>query len=282
MKLPDHVFHTKHDFKPELGWGVFQLLTEIGTDEISPTKLHSIAKAVGSPLAQRSNLNKILTSMQDVGLVEKTRKGVTLSKAGRALTKGLGCYEIGFRAAVHCLYAWRWLWDRSQNKVASPSWSYREVLRQILSTGSVGVDSDEIVLRVVSAAEKHFDDATKVSFSRASISGVTMWLEAQALPPIKKKGKSILLQSSSTPMADTVRLHLAALCFLDSGEAVLDDKRMQLLAESFLVQTDRLVGLLEDFACDSNEFLFIPSVPNRIVFNGSEDPFIEWIVREAI
>ena len=278
MKSPIHVFHTKHDFKPDLGWSAFQLLTEISSGGISPTKLHNIAKAVGSPLVQRSNLNKLLTSMQDVGLIEKTQEGVTLSKAGRTLAKGLGGYEIGFRAAVHCLYAWRWIWD-GNSKVASPSWSYREVLRQILGSGSIGVDSDEIVLRLVSVAEQHFG-AAKISFSRSSVSGVTMWLEAQALPLIKREGKRIRRQSLS-PMADSIRLHLASLCSLSNGEAVLNDKRMQLLAESFLIQTDELIGPVEDFIRDSDEFLFIPSVPNRIVFNGSEDPFIEWIVRET-
>ena len=82
-------------------------------------------------------------------------------------------------------------------------------------------------------------------------------------------------------MADAIRLHLAALCSLDNGETVLDDKKVQLLAEPFLIQTDGLIGLLEDFARDTDEFLFIPSVPNRVIFNRSEDPFIEWIVKEA-
>ncbi|MYC76283.1 hypothetical protein F4X10_11020 [Candidatus Poribacteria bacterium] len=279
MKRPAHVFHTKHDFKPELGWAAFQLLSEVPTDGISPSGLHAISKVIGSPLAQRNSLTKLLASMQEVGIVEKTRAGVGLSKAGKALAKGLGCYEIGFRAAVHCLYAWKWIWD-GDKKTASPSWSYREVLRQILYSGSVGVDSDEIVLRLVSVAEADFGKV-KVSFSRASVSGVTVWLESQALPLVKKEGKRILCQNSSIPMADAIRLHLAALCSLEKGEIVLDDEKIQLLAESFLIQRDRLIGLLEDFARDTDEFLFISSVPNRVVFNGSEDPFIEWIVKEA-
>lgn len=217
--------------------------------------------------------------MQDIGLIEKTREGVVLSKAGRALAKGIGCYETGFHAAIHCLYAWKWIWD-GDDKIASPSWSYREVLRQILNSGSIGVDSDEIVLRLVSVAEEHFGKV-KISFSRASVSGVTVWLEGQALPLVRREGKRVLCQNSSIPMADVIRLHLAALCSVDNGEVVLDDRKVQLLAESFLIQTDGLIGSLENFARDTNEFLFISSVPNRVVFNGSEDPFIEWIVKEA-
>ena len=279
MKSPHHIFHTRHDFKPDLGWEAFQLLSEIPPNGISPSNLHTISKAVGSPLARLSNLTKLLASMQDVGLIEKTREGIALSKAGKSLSKGIGCYEIGFHAAVHCLYAWKWIWD-GDKKTASPSWSYREVLRQILYSGSVGVDSDEIVLRLVSVAEEDFGKV-KVSFSRASVSGVTVWLEGQALRLVKREGKRIFCQNSSTSMADALRLHLAAICSLDNGEVVLDDKKTQLLAEPFLIQTDRLIGLIEDFARDTDEFLFISSVPNRVVFNGSEDPFIEWIVKEA-
>lgn len=279
MKSHRHVFHTRHDFKPSLGWEAFQLLSDVPPDGISASNLHTISKAVGSPLGRLSNLTKLLASMQDVGLIEKAREGIALSKAGRSLAKGIGSYETGFHAAVHCLYAWKWIWD-GDKKTASPSWSYREALRQILNSGSIGVDSDEIVLRLVSVAEEDFGKV-KVSFSRASVSGVTAWLEGQVLPLVRKEGKRILCQNSSIPMADAMRLHLASLCSLEKGEIVLDDEKMQLLAESFLIQTDRLIGLLENFARDTNEFLFISSVPNRVVFNGSEDPFIEWIVKEA-
>ena len=279
MRSHNHVFHTKHDFKPELGWATFQLLAEIGSDGISAPNLHAIAKATGSPLAKRSDLNKIITAMQDVGLTKKTRGGIALSKAGRALAEGLGGYEAGFRAAVHCLYAWKWIWDRN-TQIASPSWSYRQVLKQILNSGFTGIDSDEIVLRVVSAAEKKFNPV-KVSFSRSSVSGVTMWLESQALPLVNKKGRRLILQNSLTPMADAIRLHLAALCACYRGEATLDGNNIQLLWESFLIRTDDLVGLLSDFTQDSDEFLLTPSTPNRVIFRGSEDPFIEWLVRSA-
>ena len=281
MKSHLHVFHTKHDFKPEFGWAAFQLLSEIGSDGISPTNLHNIAKVVGSPLTQRSNLSKLLGSMQDVGLIEKTREGIALSKGGRDLAKGLGCYEIGFRAAVHCLYAWKWIWEQKTQVAATPSWSYRQVLRQILSSGSAGVDSDEIVLRLVSAAEEHFK-VVKVSFSRSSVSGVTMWLESQALPLIRKEGNRIRCQNAPTPTADSMRLHLAALCGLNSGEVVLDDKNMQLLAESVLIRTDELLSLIEDFIRDSEEFLWVPAVPNRVIFKDTKDSFIEWIVKSTV
>lgn len=280
MKSRVHVFHTKHDFNPKLAWAAFQLLAEIDSDGISATNLHNVAKVVGSPLIQRSNLSKLLGSMQDVGLIEKTQDGVVLSKGGRALAKGLGGYEIGFRAAVHCLYAWKWVWEQN-TKVASPSWSYRQVLKQILSSGSAGIDPDEIVLQLVFAAEEQFK-AVKVSFSRSSVSGVTMWLESQALPLIRKEGHRIRYQNASIPMADSMRLHLAALCGLNSGEVVLDDENMQLLAESVLIRPDELANPIEDFMHDSEEFLLVSTAPNRVIFKGTRDPFIEWVVQSAV
>lgn len=280
MKSPKHVFHTKHDFKPALGWAAFQLLADVGANGVSPVDLQAIAQTVGSPLAKLSNLNKLLSAMQDVGILERLHGKACLSKAGRALANGVGCYETGFRAAVHCLYAWKWIWDRHP-KIASPSWSYREVLRQLLNTSSVGIDADEIVLRLVSTAEKKFG-AVKVSFSRSSVSGVTMWLESQALPFIKKERRRVVLQNSSTATADTMRLHLAALCAHPGGEVTLDNDNMQLLAESLLIRTDELASQVANFTRDSEEFLLVPAVPNRVIFRESNDLFIQWIVRSAV
>ena len=280
MKSQVHVFHTKHDFTPQLAWSAFQLLAEIDSNGISATNLHNIAKVVGSPLTERSNLSKLLGSMQDVGLTEKTQDGVVLSKGGRALAKGLGAYEVGFRTAIHCLYTWKWIWEGNL-QIASPSWSYRQVLKQILSSGSAGIDPDEIVLQLVFAAEEQFK-AAKVSFSRSSVSGITMWLESQALPLIKKEGNRIRCQNASTPMVDSMRVHLAALCSPNSGEVVLDNKNMQLLAESILTETDELANSIEAFMCDSDEFLLVSAVPNRVIFKGTKDPFIEWIVKSAV
>ena len=280
MKSPKHVFHTKHDFKPVLGWAAFQLLADVGANGVSPVDLQAIAQTVGSPLAKLSNLNKLLSAMQDVGILERSHGKVCLSEAGRALANGVGCYETGFRAAVHCLYAWKWIWDRHP-QIASPSWSYREVLRQLLNTSSVGIDADEIVLRLVSTAEKKFG-AVKVSFSRSSVSGMTMWLESQALPFIKKERRRVVLQNSSTATADTMRLHFAALCAHSGGEVTLDNDNMQLLAEALLIRTDELASQVANFTRDSEEFLLVPAVPNRVIFRESNDLFIQWIVKSAV
>ena len=47
------------------------------------------------------------------------------------------------------------------------------------------------------------------------------------------------------------------------------------------MSTDELIGHVIDFAEASREFLFIPSIPYRLVFNESEDPFINWMIKSA-
>ncbi len=272
---PRHVFHTRHDFTPEFAWAAFQLLDGIGSDDITISDLYDIANATVSPLTKRADLSKLLASMDEVGLTERKRDRVALSVAGKRLTKSLGRYKDGFYAAVHCLYSWAWLWNGGET--ATPSWSYREVCRQLLTAGATGVGADELVLRVVSSAAKAFR-AEKVSFSRSSVSGVTTWLEAQAPPLIQRRGGRVFTHNIWGPMADPIRLHVAALCANEGGEATLDSRGTRLLAECFLMPADELVGHIVEFARGSKEFLLIPGAPPRLIFNKSEDPFINWMV----
>lgn len=211
MTSTQHVFHTKHDFTPELGWAAFQLLSEIGGEGISLSGLSSVANALASPLKRRTDLHKLLAAMEDLDMVKRRDERLLLSQMGSTLASGIGRYEEGFRAAIHCLYFWKWVWE-SNTQRATPSWSYREVCHNILNAGAMGIDCDEIVLRVVAAAAKF--DATKVSFSRSSVSGVTMWLEAQTPPLIQQRGKRLFINSPCMPMTEQLRLHLAALCAL--------------------------------------------------------------------
>lgn len=275
MNTHRHVFHTRHDFTPEFAWAAFQLLAAIGPAGVAASELYTIAKATASPLAKRSDLNKLLAAMDEVGLTERMRGHVALSTAGDNLAKGIGRYREGFYVAVHCLYSWTWLW--SGTMTATPSWSYREVCRQLLNAGTAGVGVDELVLRIVTSATSTFR-AEKISFSRSSVSGVTMWLEAQSPPLIQRKGSRIFTHNISGPMADSLRLHAAALCAYAGGEVSLDSKHVRLLTECFLIPSDELIGFVVEFAQSSKEFLLIPGAPPRIIFNGSDDPFINWMM----
>ncbi|MCA1567582.1 MAG: hypothetical protein LC803_18420 [Acidobacteria bacterium] len=270
-----HVFHTRHDFTPEFAWAAFQLLAGIGPAGIAPSDLYNIAKATASPLTKRSDLSKLLAAMDEVGLTERGREHVSLTVAGECLAKSLGRYREGFYVAVHCLYSWMWLWEGEA--VATPSWSYREVCSQLLDAGTAGVGADELVLRVVSSAARAFQ-AEKISFSRSSVTGVTMWLEAQSPQLIQRRGSRIFTHNISGPMADALRIHAAALCAYAGREALLDSRGVRLLAECFLMPADELIDYVVEFAQASKEFLLIPGTPNRLIFSESEDPFINWMV----
>ena len=278
MASPRHVFHTRHDFTPEFAWAAFQLLAGIDRSAIDINELYAIAKATASPLIKRSDLSKLFAAMEQIGLTERAYQQVSLSVAGQSLAKGLGRYRMGFTVAIHCLYSWTWLWQSPGT--ATPSWSYREVCRQLLDGGAAGVEGDELVLRVVSNAARAFS-AEKISFSRSSVAGVTMWLEAQAPPLVQRIGSRIFSHNTSAPMADALRLHLAALCACTGGEALLNVESLQLLAEGFLMSTAELIGYVSDFAQASSEFLLVRSIPYRVVFRESDDPFINWMIKSA-
>ena len=278
MNVDRHVFHTRHDFTPEFAWAAFQLLAGIGSTGIGKSDLYTIAKATASPLSKRTDLSKLLAAMDEIGLTERRREHVALSAAGESLARSLGRYREGFCVAVHCLYSWTWLWRREA--VATPSWSYREVCRQLLDSGTTGIGADELVLRVVSSAARNFQ-AEKISFSRSSVIGVTTWLEAQSPPLIERHGSRIFTHNISGPMANSLRLHVAALCAYAGGEALLDSRGARLLAECFLMPSDELIGHVIEFMQASKEFLLIPGAPHRLIFNDCEDPFINWMVKSV-
>src|SRR6266545_7842310 len=134
----EHTFHTRHDFTPELGWAAFQLLAEIGGDGTTVEGLEEAARTLASPMARRSDLRKLLGSMDELGLLGRSADKLSLSAAGRALAASAGRYEPGFFAGIHCLYAWGWQWG-GRAEVATPSWSYRQVRSEERRVGK-GVD----------------------------------------------------------------------------------------------------------------------------------------------
>src|SRR5262249_23807622 len=159
-----------------------------------------------------------------------------------------GAYETGFRAAVHCLYAWQWLWAGDPEH-ASPSWSYREVCRQLLSSPPSGVSSDDLVLRVVDAAGVF--NAERVSFSRSSVSGVVNWLLAETRAWVEPVGKNVTRVRGQAPGPSSLRLNLAAVCALEGGRVALEGRALDLLAESVLVPPDELWLPIVEYARES-------------------------------
>lgn len=269
-----HTFHTRHDFTPELGWAAFQLVYEIGRAGAESAALEDAARAATSPLARRSDLTKVLASLEDLGLLARNGKAVALTDFGQALAEGVGAYETGFRAAVHCIYAWQWLWEGDRER-ASPSWSYREVCRQLLSGPPAGIASDDLVLRVVDAASVF--NAERVSFSRSSVSGVVNWLMAQTPALVEQWGKNVARVRGQAPSPTSLRLNLAAACALEGGRVSLDGDALNLLAESVLIPPDELWLPVVEHARDSVEFTFIPGGRGTVVFDHGEDVFVRWV-----
>jgi hypothetical protein len=270
----EHTFHTRHDFTPELGWAAFQLLAELGADGTTLDGLEDAARVLASPLVRRTDLRKLLRSLEELGLVRREMDRLALSEVGWALAASAGRYEAGFNAGVHSLYAWSWLWE-NRRQVATPSWSYRQVCREIRLAGPLGIEADVIVLKVAAAGERF--GAERVSFSRSSVNGVTGWLKAQVPPLVELASGRLHPPSRSRPGLTTLRYQVAALCSLQGGDAVLDPDGVEQLADALVLPPQELRWVLEDSFGASEEFNLIAG-GKRIVFRGSSDPFLEWIV----
>jgi hypothetical protein len=275
MERAEHTFHTRHDFTPELGWAAFQLFAAIGADGAAVEALEQAARTLASPMARRSDLRKLLRSMEELELLGRTGERVVLSEAGRALAASAGRYEPGFCAAVHCLYAWGWLWGRRAD-VATPSWSYRRVCREIRTAGPLGIEPDAIVLKVAAAGELF--GAERVSFSRSSVNGVTAWLKAHSPPLVGQAGGRLHPLANPRPGPTCVRFQSAALCALHGGQASVDGENAELLADALMVPPQELLIVLEEALVGSDEFYLFGRSAKRIAYRASEDPFLEWIV----
>lgn len=276
MKSSDHVFHTKHDFTPDIAWAAFQILAQFPAEGVSVRELGEISRAIASPLARRSELGKPLAPFFSLGLLQHNGESVMLSECGLALARGLGRLEQGFYSAIHCLYAWNWIWARDPTR-ASPSWSYRQVCGQILASGSIGITSDELVMQVVLFARQQFDTES-ISFSRSSVSGVTTWLQIQRPPLIRREGNRFYNRNVLAESDEILRVSIACLCSLSSGDVKLTPKNIRLLAEVLLCSDEEAYFRIQKFASDSTEFILTEGAVPKIIFRHSRDPFITWIV----
>jgi hypothetical protein len=275
MERAEHTFHTRHDFTPELGWAAFQLLAALGEDGATGDELEQAARTLASPMARRSDLRKLLRSMEELGLTEHSGGRLVLSEAGRALAASAGRYEPGFCAAVHCLYAWGWLWA-GQEGVATPSWSYRQVCREIRAAGPLGIEPDAIVLKVAAAGERF--GAERVSFSRSSVNGVTAWLRAHSPPLVGQAGGRLHPLPRPNPGPTCVRFQAAALCAIRGGQASVEGEDAELMADALVLPAHELRRVLEEALAASGEFHLFGRSARRIAYRGSDDPFLEWIV----
>jgi hypothetical protein len=275
--MSESVFHTRHDFTPALGWAAFNLLAGAESQRLTANELKVAADMTGSPLSRRSDLNKLLRAMEELHLISRDHgTRIHLTDLAQSLASGIGRFEGGFCSAIHCIYFWTWICRGGPN-TAAPSWSYQEVCRQILNAGPEGISSDEIVLRIVEEGRARFG-AEKVSFSTASVHGVTMWLLAQSPPLIRATGKRFHRDSSLAWNTDTLRMHLTAAGGADRGRVFFDSATLQTLSACLLRPVEELD--LETLVPDTDEFLFVAGAPSALIFTGSEDPFIEHIAKE--
>ncbi len=76
----------------------------------------------------------------------------------------------------------------------------------------------------------------------------------------------------------SVRYHSAALCSLHGGQVEVSGKNADLLADGLLLPPQELQRTLEESLGTSEAFYLLGGRAKTIVYRGSSDPFLEWIV----
>ncbi len=173
-------FHVRHDFMPVVGREAILLLLQAPASANDELRRRAIER--GLELGERRSLDKVLASLRDLGLVERTPRasvgGIRLTPLGRHLAEVSIRDPFLFAEIVHLRY-W-WLWASGDTEVVF-SWAYREVANMLWDESPTTVDSDRLVAMVLAAAEREFGVAG-ASFSPSSVLGVLHWLRALSPP----------------------------------------------------------------------------------------------------
>jgi hypothetical protein len=229
-----------------------------------------IAEAIGSPLRRRRNVDKILASLCDVGLLARNSRAYRTTAWAKALRRGAGQWESSFNAAVHALYAWGW--DENCG-IATPCWSYREVCQVIRDSGVLGISIDEIVLKVVDRAQTQFGVST-VSFSRSSVAGILGWIEAQSPPLIERQNGRVCPSPGPMRSADTIDSVLSAAAHRIGNPLRLEPGLLDRVAATLLLPQDAAFEAVRQRAADEQSVVWIDGVPPAILISASADPFL--------
>jgi len=273
-----HLFHTRHDFIPAIGWETFRLLpaAQNSVGCVEPKLLLDAAEAVASPLRRRRNIVKVLASFCDIGLLVRTRGDFVPTPLARALRASSGRWSVGFFAAVHGLYACGW----SEEMIATPAWSYAETCRIVRDRGVLGLTADEIVLEIIDRARARFEVAA-VSFSRSSVAGIIAWLEAQNPPLIVRDNGRIRCPGEGPPSADTIGATLAVTASKQGNPLFFDVKTLDGIATRLLLPTDLAFASLREYSRVYGLATWLDGTPPGMLMLIAGDPFRALLLSRA-
>lgn len=164
-------FHVRHDLQPVL---TYELLTLLNASDSGQTEemLQASAQLQGYTLRQRKDYGKLFKSLEELGVITKQQKNVTLTYEGRIIAELSLFQRQLLPELIHFLYYILFDTDKS----ARFSWSYRTVCDHLWTTAPAALNRDRLVNIVVQNATTEFGE-TSISFSTQSVMGILYWIE---------------------------------------------------------------------------------------------------------
>ena len=195
-------FHIRHDFTPLLAREMLLLLLAAPT--INKDEILARARVHDLQLGQRQSADKLLATLRDLGFVEHSDKraqsAVHLTPLGVRVAAISLKDPLLFAELVHLRYFFLW---PLRNGTDHFSWAYRTVCNTLWEAAPTPLDSGRLVATVLTTAEEEFASTT-VSFSTASVLGITNWLRQLSPPCID--GGLFRRRPISSPEAFTLTL----------------------------------------------------------------------------
>ena len=165
-------FHVRHDLQPVFTYELLMLLNATRNAQ-TEEMLRASAQSQGYTLRQRKDYGKLLNSLEELSLIAKQHKTVTLTPTGRLIAEVSLFQRQLLPELIHFLYYT--LFDTDKN--ARFSWSYRTVCNHLWMTAPATLNRDRLVNIVVQNATSEFGE-TSVSFSTQSVMGILYWIES--------------------------------------------------------------------------------------------------------
>jgi hypothetical protein len=165
-------FHVRHDLQPVFTYELLMLL-HASSEGQTKEMLQASALSQGYALRQRKDYGKLLNSLEDLGVIVKQHKTVSLSPIGQIIAE-ISSYQRHLLAElIHFLYYT--LFETDKN--ARSSWSYRTVCNHLWMTAPATLNRDRLVNIVVQNAKSEFGE-NSISFSTQSVMGILYWIES--------------------------------------------------------------------------------------------------------
>lgn len=165
-------FHVRHDLQPRFVYELLMLL-RAGAAEQTEEELQVEAQTQGFSLRQRKSYNKLLKSLEELSIVEKSRKSVALTELGQTISEAVLFQQPLLGELVHFLYYTRFDTDPSLRF----SWSYQTVCQQLWITAPCSINRDRLVNIVTQNATAYFGEDS-ISFSTQSVMGILYWVDS--------------------------------------------------------------------------------------------------------